>query len=415
MTAKKKQITEAPVDESPTVYTEVPAMEPMLPSSGRSRLAELTCEIFRKAGQLSAQVPAPVNCRQIALLIREMNSYYSNLIEGHKTLPQDIERALREDYSDNATKRANQHLALAHIQVEELMTGRIKDSPDTPIHSSEFLCWLHYEFYSRIPKELHISKTRKGVEYQIIPGELRTFEVEVGRHQPPHYGTLSSLLERFSSFYSNPQILPTNQLIALAAAHHRLAWIHPFGDGNGRVVRLFSHAWLMRCKVDGLGLWTLSRGLARKREDYYNTLARADAPRRNDYDGRGNLSDKSLFEFCDFFLQLILDQIEFMMDRLQLHNLSTRIELYLKLELIHLESLQRERLARLLKAALYEGEIERGKVAGILCLGGTVARGVIRLALKENLLRSPSEKGPLSLVFSSKTLTYYFPELFQNL
>src|SRR6476646_6536830 len=83
------------------LYVEPGAMEPLLPESDRPELNELTAEILQKGGQLSGRIPAIVVRQRIAELVREMNSYYSNLIEGHKTLPRDIERALREDYSKN--------------------------------------------------------------------------------------------------------------------------------------------------------------------------------------------------------------------------------------------------------------------------------------------------------------------------
>ena len=231
----------------------------------------------------------------------------------------------------------------------------------------------------------------------------------------PHFKALPEILARFEEFYRDDEILPTNQLVALAAAHHRLAWIHPFGDGNGRVTRLYSHAWLVRCKVDSFGLWTLSRGLARYRKEYYEHLSNADSVRWNDLDGRGNLSDRALGEFCRFLLKAMLDQIEFMSGLLQLQNLSTRIERYLQFEALKLEGKTRDRLARLLKAALIEGEIERGRVGEIVGLSSTAAREIIRLALREGLLNSQSEKGPLSLVFSAKTLESYFPQLYQDL
>lgn len=397
------------------LYTQPAAMEPLFPEASRVSLAELTCEILRKSGQLSARLPAAITRLRVANLVREMNSYYSNLIEGHKTLPKDIESALRADYSGDATKRANQHLSRAHIEVEKLMMERLQKEPELSIHSADFLCWLHREFYSRLPDDLHFSEDRQGKKYRIVPGALRDFPVEVGRHQPPDARALPKMLARFEQFYRSGSLLPTDQLVALTAAHHRLAWIHPFGDGNGRVTRLYSHAWLVRCKADGLGLWTLSRGLARHHKKYYEHLSNADRVRWNDVDGRGNLSDRALGEFCLFLLQTMLDQIEFMAGLLQLQNLSTRIERYLQFEALKLETKSRDRLARLLKAALFEGEIERGRVGEIVGLRGTSAREIIRLALREGLLDSPSEKGPLSLVFSSKTLENYFPKLYQDL
>jgi Fic family protein len=398
-----------------TLYTRTTAMEPLLPESSRPPLADLTCEILRKAGQLSAHLPSPIVRRRVAALVREMNSYYSNLIEGHATLPRDIERAMREDFSSNPEKRANQHLSRALIEVETLMTDRLHTETGMSIHSPEFLCWLHHEFYSRLPEELHYGKDRKGDKYRIEPGFLRTFEVDVGRHQPPAFEAVPKMLERFASFYQSDQIIPTDQLIALASAHHRLAWIHPFGDGNGRVARLYSHAWLIRCKADALGLWTLSRGLARRRQTYYQRLSDADSERRNDLDGRGNLSDRALAEFCLFFLRTMLDQTDFMNGLLQLHNLSARIERHLQFEALELPPKDRARLGRLLKAALIEGEIDRGRVPEIVGLRGTSARQITALGLREGLLDSQTERGPLSLVFSAKTLESYFPQLYQDL
>jgi len=57
--------------------------------------------------------------------------------------------------------------------------------------------------------------------------------------------------------------------LAAAAAHHRLLWIHPFLDGNGRVARLMSHAMLLEA-LDTGAVWSVARGLARKVADYSN-------------------------------------------------------------------------------------------------------------------------------------------------
>jgi len=397
------------------LYTQPAAMEPFMPEGSKDKLAELTCEILRKAGSLSAQIPSPVVRIRAASLVREMNSYYSNLIEGHKTLPRDIERAMRQDFSKNPEERANQHLNRAHIEVEKLMLERLQRDLELSIHSADFLCWLHREFYQRLPEELHWSSDRSGKKYKIEPGVLRAFEVEVGTHQPPQHQALPQFLARLEEAYARSALRSTDQLVALAAAHHRLAWIHPFGDGNGRVTRLYSHAWLVRAGVDGLGLWTLSRGLARQRKAYFEALSAADQRRWNDLDGRGNLSGRALGRFCLFMLQTMLDQIEFMTGLFQFENLARRIDHYLQFDQIKLAARERARLSRLLRAALLEGEIERGRVGEIVGLRGTSARQIIRLALNQGLLDSPSPKGPLSLVFSSRTLESYFPKLYQDL
>ena len=390
-------------------------MEPLLPQGPKEQMAKLTCAILQKSGALSAQIPSSRVRLRAAQLVSEMNSYYSNLIEGHKTLPRDIERALKSDFSANEQQRDNQYLSKAHIEVEGLMLERLRNERDLSIHSFEFLSWLHREFFQRLPEHMQWGESKSGKKCRIAPGALRHYEVDVGRHQPPAQESLPGFLARFDSFYSSKDILPTEQMVALSAAHHRLSWIHPFGDGNGRIIRLYSHAWIVRLGIDSFGLWTLSRGLARRRQAYFSSLAIADQTRWNDLDGRGNLSDRGLSQFCVFMLETMLDQIEFMTGLFEFEQLATRIERFLHFEKTKLAARDRERLYRLLKAALVEGEIERGRASEILGLQSTAARKIVRLALSERLLDSPTEKGPLSLVFSADTLDSYFPKLFQDL
>ena len=397
------------------IYNWPAAMEPLFPEASKEQLAELTYAILKKSGALAAQIPSAKTRARAAALVTEMNSYYSNLIEGHKTLPRDIEKALKQDFSADPQKRANQHLSRAHIEVERLMLDRLHAEPALSIHSRDFLCWLHGEFFQRLPEELQWSENKSGKKYRIAPGALRTFEVDVWKHQPPNHQALAQFLAHFENAYANKHILATDRLTAIAAAHHRLAWIHPFGDGNGRIIRLYSHGWMVRAGIDSFGLWTLSRGLARQRQNYFSALAAADQTRWNDLDGRGNLSDRGLAQFCVFILQTMLDQIEFMTELFHFENLATRIDRFLQFEKLDLPARDRERLSRLLKATLFEGEMERGRASEILGLGSTAARKIIRLGLSEGLLDSPTEKGPLALVFSAETLESYFPKLYQDL
>lgn len=390
-------------------------MEPLLPTSGGSELADLTVEIIRKSGALSAALPSKSVRSGVAALVREMNSYYSNLIEGHKTLPRDIERALRDDFSDIAEDRRNQLLSVAHIRTEAAMRQRLRDEPELGVFQPEFIQWLHREFYSALPPDEWFTTSISGTRYALVPGKLRDHNVDAGRHTPPDHEVLGDFMRRFADFYSDPHILATGRLIAAAAAHHRLAWIHPFGDGNGRVARLQSQAVMIRSGLDAEGLWTLSRGFARARTAYYQHLQAADQPRAHDFDGRGNLSDAALSGFCRFFLDRCLDQINFMTDLIAPLNLLDRIESYLRFTRVDLESKTREHLQRLLKALCLEGELARGAVPDVLGLKGTAARAITRRALDEELVFSPSEKGPLRIAFPHKVLDAWFPQLFTDL
>jgi Fic family protein len=392
----------------------ISSMEPLLPGTEDERLAELSRDIFHEAGKLCATLPSSITRRTVAELVREMNSYYSNLIEGHKTLPRDIERALVSDFSSDAKRRQNQHLAAAHIRVEGEMEQRLKDHPEMSIHRVDFLCWLHAAFYGSLPEEFQYALTASGKPYPIEAGKLRTFNVNVGTHVPPPHGELHAYLDRFAAFYEGRTVSAANGLVAVAAAHHRLTWIHPFGDGNGRVARLYSHAALIRQQVDGLGLWTLSRGLARFRDRYYDALGAADRPRQNDCDGRGALTGAGLEQFCVFFLETVLDQIRFMGELLALPTLLPRIENYVHRETAH-GGRHKERLCRLLRAVLTEGELARSRVSGVVGLKPSAARLVTRLALDEGLVTAPTPKGPLQIAFPSKVLDAYFPRLFLDL
>ena len=390
-------------------------MEPLLPASGGFELADLSVEIFRKSGELSAALPSKSVRSGVATLVREMNSYYSNLIEGHKTLPRDIERALRDDFSDLEEDRRNQLLSVAHIRTEAAMRQRLADEPDLGVFQPEFIQWLHYEFYAALPAEEWFTTTISGKRHPLVPGKMRDHNVDVGRHSPPDHESLGDFMHRFGDFYSDPKIPATGRIVAAAAAHHRLAWIHPFGDGNGRVARLQSQAAIIRSGLDAEGLWTLSRGFARARTAYYQHLQAADQQRTSDFDGRGNLSDVALSRFCRFFLERCLDQIRFMTDLISPFHLLDRIESYLRFTRVDLEPKTREHLQRLLKALCLEGEMARGAVPEILGLKGTAARVIIRRALDEELVCSSSEKGPLRIAFPHQVLDAWFPQLFTDL
>ena len=239
--------------------------------------------------------------------------------------------------------------------------------------------------------------------------------MNVGRHTPPDHPTLQEFASRFRGFYSSSKMVATKRLVAVAAAHHRLAWIHPFGDGNGRVARLQSQAALIEAGLDHEGLWTLSRGLARSKQEYHRLLQAADQHRRNDFDGRRNLSDRGLSEFCQFFLRQTLDQIEFMIGLITPFEFQDRIENYFRFARTDLDGKLRGKFARVVAALCVKGEMARGEVGGVLGLKGTAAREVIRKALAEGIIRSPSEKGALRIAFPNKVVEYYFPQLFTDL
>ncbi|HVH46323.1 MAG TPA: Fic family protein [Labilithrix sp.] len=366
-------------------------------------------EVIRESAALGAMLH-PVTRQALVELLHKMNSYYSNLIEGHNTHPTAIERALIRDYAAEPAKRALQEESVAHIQVQRRMEERLAAEPSLEICEPEFLCWLHREFYSRLPEEFHSVEQHDGARVLIVPGTLRTSGVRVGRHFAPLSDSLPSFLERFAKAYSPARFDDVDRILAAAASHHRLLWIHPFLDGNGRVTRLFTHAYLHRARIDGHGLWAATRGLARRREEYVAALADADEPRRGDLDGRGNLSERGLTDFCEFFLDTALDQIRFMREVLDLDGVQERVLRFAELAAGRGEV--RIEAGFLLRDVVLRGEIARGEAARITGLGTRSAQALVAELVRKRLLVSETPKGPLRLGLPPSAVAYYFPRLY---
>jgi len=188
---------------------------------------------------------------------------------------------------------------------EDLMSGKTKVKDALKIENTDKRAIaLHYIGGERLKKET-------GEKIKVIPGKIRETEVIVGRHVPPLAENIDRFMERFEQAYDPNRLSQVQQIIAIAASHHRFVWIHPFLDGNGRVVRLLSHAYFLYTGI-GCSLWSVSRGLAKNVEEYKSALMAADAPRKGDLDGRGTLSQENLIRFCVFFLESCIDQIRFM-------------------------------------------------------------------------------------------------------
>lgn len=390
------------------MFSDPAQMEPMLPTKFRAQLEASALELIRESATLSASLRS-VTRADMTELLRSMNSYYSNLIEGRGTRPIDIERALRGDYATEPKKRELQLESIAHIEVQRELEQRLDADPALDIFSVDLLGWLHEQFYRRLPPELR-TVTHEGRVEEITPGAIRRTNVRVGRHIAPYGTSVEAFLRRFREAYASRALSPVDRIIALAASHHRLAWIHPFPDGNGRVVRLFTHAFLKRLRLDSHGLWTASRGLARKKDEYFRFLEEADEPRRGDLDGRGALTDGGLAGFCSFFLDVCLDQARYMRELLDIDGLEMRVIGYGELSTARGEL--PATATHMLREVLLRGEVARGEASRITGQKERSARSVVSRLVKSGLLKSDSEKGPVRLGFPTHVVPYYFPRLY---
>ncbi len=384
-------------------------MEPLVPEDRRHVLEELATELVDRAGRLAGRVH-PVMQESLGDLVRAMNCYYSNLIEGHDTHPIDIDRALAGDYAQDTTRRNLQLEARAHIEVQQLID---RGQAPAPVVSVEFLRWVHREFCQRLPEELlWVEHPDTGARLPVIPGEFRTSHVQVGRHIAPAPDELPAFMARFVAAYDGHQLGRLRRIIAVAAAHHRLLWIHPFLDGNGRVARLFSYALLRELNV-GSSLWSVARGLARRQKDYKAALQAADEPRRGDLDGRGNLTLAGLEEFSAFFLESCVDQVTFMDTLFEPQELLNRIEIWAT------EEIRAKRLPKgswpLLREAALAGEYPRGRATELTGYEERQARNVLSQLMGMDLLVSSTRRGSVRLGFPIGVVERWFPRLYPGL
>ncbi len=383
------------------------SMEPMLPKDKDEQLADTVIELTACTSALAGKIPKGVQ-EGIGDLVRSMNCYYSNLIEGHNTHPRDIEKALRNNYSSDTQKRTLQKEARAHIELQRMIERG--EAPDIDPTSDEYIRWLHREFCNRLPEDLlWVENTDSKEKLPVIPGEYRTTYVEVGRHKPPPHNEIEAYMKRFHDVYNHAGLSRAQYPVAVAAAHHRLLWIHPFIDGNGRVARLLSHAMLLKCGI-GSSLWSISRGLARNANIYKAALAEADSPRQGNLDGRGALSDKRLFDFTLFFLKTCIDQVKFMESILQPSELLRRISLYATDE-IEANRLPKGSLA-LLREALLAGEVPRGAAPRLTGYQERQGRQVLAKLIEKDLLVSQGPRAPVRLGFPLDVVERWLPGLY---
>ena len=385
-------------------------IEPCLLEQISPEIVDLIATLSAAAERLGARLH-PHTAASLADLVRVMNCYYSNLIEGHSTTPPEIERALADQLDASGDRRNLQLEARAHIRVQREI-DRLYAAGQLPEPVSvDFIRWLHRAFYADAPEAMLVIRGA-GREFRMEPGALRSsseHEVAVGRHQPPSSHRVLAFMEHFERRYRFERLGKGSRIIAMAAAHHRLNYIHPFPDGNGRVSRLMSHAMALQAGIGAHGLWSVSRGLARgleSRSDYRRMMDYADTPRQGDLDGRGNLSLKALTEFVIWFLKVCLDQATFMAGLFALDTLASRLKTYTERRGFRPEVLP------ILEHLLLRGELARGEVGRVTGLRERTARTVLSALIADGILGSATPKGPVSLRFPLHAVEILFPRLF---
>ncbi len=385
-------------------------IEPCLLDETNAEILDLVADLSRAAGALGNRLH-PRSAANLADLVRVMNCYYSNLIEGHNTTPREIERALDNQFDEAEDRRNLQIEARAHIRLQREIDGMFAAGGLPDPASVEFIRRLHRSFYEDATDPMLVIRAGDR-DLRMEPGIFRSGpgeDVSVGRHVPPASERVDAFMAYFADRYRSDRLGAGQRIIAIAAAHHRLNYIHPFLDGNGRVSRLVSHAMALNAGIGAHGLWSISRGLARgleSRTDYKRMMDHADMPRQGDRDGRGNLSRRALMEFTSWFLRVCLDQVRFMEGLFGLETLMGRLRLY-----VERRGLKKEALA-LLEQVLLRGELPRGDAERVTGMKERSARDLLASLVDDGIIASDTPKGPVSLRFPLHAVEILFPSLF---
>ncbi len=382
-------------------------MEPILLGDGaprRDELMDLAVELTACSAGLRRGLP-PGIAESLAPLMRATSCYYSNLIDGHTAHPMDIERALKGHYSNDAAHRLRQHKAEAHIEVQAWIDA---GGLDGRALTGAGLRETHRRFCARLPEELRcVVDPGTGERVPLVPGAFRHRDVRVGRHLPVSPGAVPRFVARLEAAHA--RLGRAGLILAAATAHHRLVWIHPFLDGNGRVARLVSYA-VLREALDTGGLWSVARGLARQDRAYKAHLAACHEQAGVEVDGHGRRSQQALADFAVFFLEICVAQVRLVESLMQPDRLRDRVLVWAE------EEVRGRRLPGasrpLLEAVLYRGRLERGEAAAVLGTGDRQARRVTAALLDREVLTADGPRAPLRLAFPAALAPRWMPGLF---
>jgi len=233
--------------------------------------------------QLAGSTP-PQLFFQIKEVFHLLESVGSARIEGNRTtISEYIEQKMEDnkEKSDSFSEIANVENALSYI--EDCI------SEGTNI-THKFIRELHHLAVSNLEREG--DKT---------PGAYRTWSVQISQsaHTPPEHNEVNYLMDELLNFINEPA-QGKYQLLKTAIAHHRFTWIHPFGNGNGRVVRLLTYALLIKYgfNVKEGKIINPTAVFCNNRDEYYHMLTVADTG-----------TDKGMLKWCEYVLEGILEEV----------------------------------------------------------------------------------------------------------
>jgi Fic family protein len=254
----------------------------------RAPLTDLIIELdYLRRKQLDGSTH-PVIFFQLKHIFHTLESIGSARIEGNNTtILEYIENKLAEVPKANQGIREIENME----QVMSFIDANVKDVT----FNRAFVSELHKKVVEGL------LPPPKG-EGDPTPGTYRTMFVSIGRsaHKPPEPIQIEGYMDELFAFISQDDE-PKYDLLKVAIAHHRFLWIHPFVNGNGRTVRLFTYAMLVKkgFHVDVGRILNPTAVFCSNRQKYYRYLSLADTGK-----------DKGILSWCEYVLRGLRDEIE---------------------------------------------------------------------------------------------------------
>jgi Fic family protein len=226
---------------------------------------------------------------QLKHIFHTLESIGSARIEGNNTtIAEYIETKLEENESPKEQ-------GIIEIQNIEKAMAFIEENVEGYNINRMFVSEMH----KRIVDGLIPPPDREGDH---TPGYYRNTNVKIAKsdHVPPDWSRIDEFMGELFEFISKEDE-PQYDLLKVAIAHHRFVWAHPFGNGNGRTVRLFTYAMLVKLgfNVNVGRILNPTAVFCSNRDDYYKYLSAAD-------DG----SKEGLLSWCEYVLGGLKDEIE---------------------------------------------------------------------------------------------------------
>jgi Fic family protein len=225
---------------------------------------------------------------QLKHIFHTLESIGSARIEGNNTtIAEYIETKLSDNKTVSQSIREIQNIERAMAFIEENVN-------DYPINRA-FLSEMHKQIVDGLfPPPLGEGDTSPGVYRKV------NLKINKSLHIPPEWLTIDNYMNELFDFV-NKEDSPKYDLLKMAIAHHRFVWIHPFGNGNGRTVRLFTYAMLVKSGFNvNIGrIINPTAVFCSNRNDYYNYLSEAD---------KG--TESGLIAWIEYVLKGLKDEIE---------------------------------------------------------------------------------------------------------